>query len=243
MRKNWVGTGRGWKETEEHTRVREILVVIVALHDRRFTVGDQPFVNGQIRGIDTKGSRGEWLHDVDGVLPSLWRAICWAKISTVACPSVRLVHSATIKCRSNVCSPRSQNRFAATAIGCDISLFLLQISRRCVSSRGVGNASCTPLHAVLSGRGIACFKSRRASAVAFGRGVRLSWRSPTPPHGLPRLKLSIGPSNVVGCQPAAIAHHTSPYFLPHDRSSLALKIDFSEELYPFDKSTYLTAAV
>jgi hypothetical protein len=41
-----VGTGRGWKETEEHTRSGEILVVIVALHDRRFTVEDQPFVNG-----------------------------------------------------------------------------------------------------------------------------------------------------------------------------------------------------
>lgn len=33
------------------------------------------------------------------------------------------------------------------AIGCDISLFLLQISRRCVSTRGVGSVSCTPLHA------------------------------------------------------------------------------------------------
>ena len=34
----------------EHTRSREILVAIVALHDRRFTVENQPFVNGQIRG-------------------------------------------------------------------------------------------------------------------------------------------------------------------------------------------------
>lgn len=143
-----MGTSRGWKETEEHTRGREILVVIVALHDRRFTVEDQPFVNGQIRGTDAKGSRGEWLHDVDGVLPSLWRAICWgwAKNSTVACPGVRLVHSATIKCRFTSLAEQLQF-FAATAIGCDISLFLLQISRRCVSFRGVGNASCTPLHA------------------------------------------------------------------------------------------------
>ena len=53
-----MGTGRGRKETEEHTRGREILVVIVALHDRRFTVEDQPLVNGQIRGIDAKGAEG-----------------------------------------------------------------------------------------------------------------------------------------------------------------------------------------
>jgi hypothetical protein len=101
-----------------------------------------------VRGSPNRheGQRGEWLHDVDGVLPSLWRAICWAKNSTVACPGVRLVHSAIVQ-RLLTSLAEQLQFFAATTISYDISLFLLQISRRCVSSRGVGNASCTPLHA------------------------------------------------------------------------------------------------